>query len=189
MKASVSDSFHLEGLFCVYKFDISNPRNEIMIYENHNQVQTYGCATLGSVIVQGMTADNHISFSNMKASSAFYSSTGSTGNETLSVDSIILPGESISGQPLLREADIFSSGVITNLLQDQYVENIGVFTTPPPSSSPLVQYGTYYHFGLYLSSFKDIEEVLFAYKFIEKGITFDNEAGLRIVWNIKMASS
>jgi hypothetical protein len=60
---------------------------------------------------------------------------------------------------------------------------MGVFPDPPPSPAEGVP-GTFYHFGLYMSSYKDIDETLFAYHFVSGGVSYGNEAGLKIIWKI-----
>jgi hypothetical protein len=95
---------------------------------------------------------------------------------------LYLPGEHT--QPaLISECSSFSVLYPSKAQGRQYVSCIGVFPDSPPSPAEGVP-GTFYHFGLYMSSYKDIDETLFAYHFVSGGISYSNEAGLKIIWKI-----
>jgi hypothetical protein len=169
----MKEKFYYRG-----EFDVFSLKDNKLLYSDHNQVQTAGAKTIAKLLCLGQFGREKPVFSNIKAS---------ISNETAQgVDTILLPGEFTSN---VVEASRFYTSIESNPNKEQNIDCYGEFLTVPPSYL-ITESGTYtsepfYHFGLYLSSMSDIEEYLFAYKYIEKGIIYPEGFGIRIRWRLR----
>lgn len=206
MQGSIYDTIRLEGNFKAYIFPKTNPEHLTLIYEDHNQIQDLGNEIFAEMISPNLTSTkpiltpdisstkmvgtnpySHKKFTNMRASSLLYND-GVSGNAGISKSALMLPGEETLRHPRVKETVSFSTEYSLILNEDQYITCNGIFDSLPDGFSPAVGEGAFIHFGLYLSRFKDTEEVLYAYKHIENGLAFENIDGLKIVWTIYLRS-
>ena len=192
-----SDNIILEGSFKILEID--NKYNNIRtLYEDHNQIQALGANVLCRLLCTGYYGTSKPSFSNIKASTS--TDTVIDPNTSIpigipirwSISDPEYPGPPrLPGDPLFPEqvveADTFTSTPSSNLYKGQYITNEGIFLNPPPSTGEISSsqnISSFHHFGLYISSFSDIEEYLFAYRYSDAGFSYPVDFGLRIVWTI-----
>jgi hypothetical protein len=195
-----SDKLILEGSF---KLTTINSKFEDInvLYEDHNQIQSLGANVLCRLLCTGYYGKGKPIFSNIKASASSESVVDSDGIK-IGIPKYWLSGEveypsppRLPGDPaspeMIVEADIFTSTASTNLYRDQYIRNEGIFLNPPPTSGEITSgesVAAFHHFGLYMSSFTDIEEYLYAYKYTEVGFSYPTDFGLRVVWTVNFSS-
>jgi hypothetical protein len=175
-----------EGEFEIYTYPISDPENLTLAYKDHNQIQFLGANVIARLLCLGQYGKTPPVFTNIKAS--VYQDRIGTEVKSIPIGQQInlFPGEPFYLNTVV-EADTFASTINTKLYQRQYVKNIGTFESVPPKMIVDSDSGTYYHFGLFMSAFTDIEEYLFAYKFIDNGFTYPDGFGLKIHWTIYIA--
>jgi hypothetical protein len=167
-----------DSLRFIGEFEAYSLKDNSLLYSDNNQIQSVGARTIARLMCLGQYGKEKPIFSNIKASISL--ATASDRN------ALTIPGE-FSNEVV--EASEFYNSIQSNVYKEQYIECNGIFSTPPPSFLG-VEKGNivsepYRHFGLYLSSMTDIEEYLFAYKYIKKGIIYPEGFGIRIKWKIK----
>ena len=182
------DNFCDAGNFSISTYPLCNhnPYDEKVIYEDHNQVQRLGANVLARLLCMNAYGRCIPVFSNIKASTFLNSGSKVPQPTPLEITDIQFPGEP-NHLDYVVEAFQFYTDYSTNLYDTQYARCIGTFEDIPPRTLDNTD-GVFYHFGLFLSSFKDVEEYMFAYKYIPTGIIYPEGFGLKVRWDIRLSA-
>lgn len=178
-------SFDL-GQFEVELYPLEKPDVVKTIYMDKNQTQRLGNNVLARLLCLGGYGRDIPVFSNIKASTFLNSNATVPQPTPLNITDITFPGEPEFLDAVV-EATTFNASFTTNLYDSQYSRCVGAFEMTPPRTLNNTD-GVFYHFGLFLSSFQDVEEYLFAYKFIPTGIVYPEGFGIKIRWDIRIAA-
>lgn len=167
----------VEGEFSAYLFN-KESKEEELVYRDTNQLQAKGMTVLAYRLTdEWRDLDPLPEFYTMKAS-VFRDPTGTS---ELSQGALDMPA-SVIDPTMISEADSFEVVVPDDISVPPRLEIEGIFLTPPPGLKT-----AYRHFGLYtLTTFPDktTQQTLYAYKYIDRGIAFPDNTGLRIMWKI-----